>query len=72
MLAVLPQVEVWWVDETLHGAATAALLASGARALSLVDWVSFELMRRLGLSEAFAFDDDFEEQGFALLPARAA
>lgn len=68
---ILPALDVWWVDESLHRAATAALLASGARDVSLVDWASFELMRRLGVREAFAFDDDFQEQGFSLLPAEA-
>jgi uncharacterized protein len=46
-----------------------AMLAAGQRDVSLVDWTSFELMRRLGVNTAFAFDDDFAEQGFDLLPA---
>jgi predicted nucleic acid-binding protein len=54
-------------DEALHAAATAALLAAGLREVSLVDWTSFELMRRLGATQAFAFDD-FARQGFATLP----
>lgn len=66
---VLPALELVFVDEALHTAATAALLASGARDISLVDWTSFELMRRLGLTEAFAFDDDFTRAGFVLVPS---
>lgn len=66
---VLPALELTFVDEALHQAAAAAMLASGARGVSLVDWTSFELMRRLGLADAFAFDDDFPRQGFTLLPA---
>ena len=65
---VLPALELVFVDESLHRAAAAALLASGARDVSLVDWTSFELMRRLGVEEAFAFDDEFARQGFALIP----
>ncbi len=66
---VLPALELSWVDESLHRAGVAAMLASGACEISLVDWTSFELMRRLGVSEAFAFDDDFPRQGFTLVSA---
>lgn len=66
---VLPAFELVFVDEPLHRAAVAGLLAAGARDVSLVDWASFELMRRLGLTEAFAFDEDFGRQGFRVLPA---
>jgi predicted nucleic acid-binding protein len=38
------------------------------RRVSLVDWVSFELMRRLRLEAAFAFDRNFAGQGFATVP----
>lgn len=34
---------------------------------SLVDGVSFEVMRRRGLQQAFAFDSHFEVAGFELL-----
>lgn len=37
-----------------------------------VDLVSFEVMRRLGIDEAFAFDDDFAAAGFRVLPPMAA
>lgn len=66
---VLPALELVFVDESLHRSAVAGLLASGVRDVSLVDWTSFELMRRRGIAEAFAFDDDFARQGFALLPS---
>jgi predicted nucleic acid-binding protein len=66
---VLPALEVTYVEESLHRSAVAALLAAAARDVSLVDWASFELMRRLGVSRAFAFDDDFVRQGFELVPA---
>jgi len=32
-----------------------------------VDAVSFALMRRLGIDEAFALDSDFERAGFRLV-----
>jgi uncharacterized protein len=61
----LPVLHVLWVEMGVHQAAMAALLTSGRRDLSLVDCVSFELMRRHGLSVALAFDRHFAEQGFA-------
>ncbi len=57
-----------WVDENLHAAAMAALFTAERRKLSFVDCTSFELMRRHGLTVAFALDDDFARQGFRLLP----
>lgn len=59
-----PVLGVVWVDSEVHAAATAALLASSRRGVSLVDWVSFEVMRRHQLRYAFAFDCHFGEQGF--------
>ena len=57
--------EVEWVDEPLHRAAVEALHSAPA-GLSLVDQVSFLVMRRRGLDEAFAFDEDFLRAGFSL------
>jgi predicted nucleic acid-binding protein len=65
---VLPAVDVQWVDEELHQAATAALLAAGRRGVSLVDWASFELMRRRGVTRAFTFDTHFAAHGFHPVP----
>lgn len=65
---VLPIVEIKWVDETCHRAAVSALLAAGRRELSLVDCVSFEVIRQLGIDTAFVFDYHFEEQGFNTVP----
>ena len=64
---LIPVLEIVWVEEDLHRAAVEALLAYGSRAISLVDWVSFLLMRRRGIQKAFAFDEDFKQQGFVLL-----
>ena len=66
---LVPMIRPIWVDEELHAAAVAALLAANRRRLSLVDCTSFELMRRHGLTDALALDDDFSHQGFRLLPA---
>jgi predicted nucleic acid-binding protein len=64
---VAGMLQVRWVDEPLHAAGVSALLTAGRRQLSLVDCVSFELMRRLGLTTAFAFDQDFVDQDFTCL-----
>lgn len=65
-LDVFPVVDVTWVGPDLHQRAVAALLA-GSSSVSLVDRVSFELMRERGIERAFAFDDDFERAGFRVL-----
>jgi predicted nucleic acid-binding protein len=62
-----PLLEVVWVDATLHEAGLDRLLKHRRRQLSLVDAVSFEVMTRRGLGEAFAFDPHFEQEGFALV-----
>jgi predicted nucleic acid-binding protein len=62
---LLPVLEVTGVDDDLHRRAVSALLGAGRRDVSLVDWTSFELMRTAGIAVAFAFDDDFADQGFA-------
>ena len=65
---LLPLLRPFWIDEELHAAAVAALFTAGRRGLSLVDCTSFELMRRHGIRDALALDDDFARQGFTLVP----
>ena len=65
---ILPIIRIWWVDEPTHLAAMSALLMAGRRQLSLVDCTSFEIMRRVGVVRAFAFDRHFVEQGFECFP----
>ena len=73
---LLPVAEVVWINEKLHGRATAAMFAAnprgrhgaGRRHVSLVDWLSFEVMRDRRIRYAFTYDGDFEEQGFLPVP----
>lgn len=65
-----PEFEVIWIDEERHSRALAAVLSAGRRQLSLVDCVSFDTMRQLGLTRAFAVDGHFQEAGFIQLPER--
>ena len=66
---LLPVLSVRFVDQNLHMLAATSLLAAGRRKVSFVDWTSFEMMRAENLTEAFAFDNHFAEQGFTLRPA---
>ena len=61
---LLPIMEIVWVDEATHSLAMAALLAAQRRKLSLVDCVSFAVLRGRGLQVAFAFDQHFAEERF--------
>jgi predicted nucleic acid-binding protein len=65
---VVPVIELEWVEPEDHRAAVQVVLAADRRHLSLVDCTSFQLMRRLGVRSAFAFDPHFAEQGFDLRP----
>ncbi len=64
---IAPYPYVVWVENDLHLEGISAVLAANRRSLSLVDCVSFAVMRRYGLTTAFAFDNHFIEQGFTLL-----
>lgn len=65
---LLPVCEVRLVDEALHARAMAAYLAGLSGKVSFVDRTSRELMRIEGISHAFAFDDDFADEGFTTVP----
>lgn len=65
---IVPCLHIEWIDAEHHQIAVNSLLISGRRALSLADCSSFEVMRRLNLFTAFAFDSHFSEQGFHCLP----
>ena len=60
--------EIEWVGMSLHGRAVDALQDAG-RTVSLVDQVSFLVMRAHGIDEAFAFDRHFTSAGFRLYEA---
>ena len=66
--AFLPLLSVDWVDESLHSAGHAAMLTANQRDLSLVDCVSFEVMRRRHIARVLALDADFDRQGFSVVP----
>jgi len=65
---VVQIIQVEFVTQEVHRAGTAAVLSAGRRSLSLVDCVSFEVMRDSGIKIAFTFDSHFKEQGFDVIP----
>ncbi len=61
-------VHLVWINEELFRGAAVRFRASGARGWSFTDCTSFELMHRLGVKDAFAFDKHFMEAGYNRLP----
>jgi predicted nucleic acid-binding protein len=66
---IVPVLRIEWIDNVVHHAAMGTMLAVDRKILSLVDCVSFETMRLLGLTTAFTLDKHFKEQGFICLPS---
>ncbi len=58
-----------WVDDELHASGTRELERCRARRISMVDHISFLVMKRRGVQTAFAFDPDFASAGFRLYEA---
>lgn len=64
---ILGLVDILWVNEPRHNLAFELWLSLGRKKLSLVDCVSFIIMRHYGLENVFGFDRHFNEQGFKAL-----
>jgi predicted nucleic acid-binding protein len=58
--------ELEWVERGTHEEAVRRLKARRRRQVSLVDQVSFLVMRTRGIDTAFAFDRHFEDEGFRI------
>jgi predicted nucleic acid-binding protein len=65
---ITPILTVEWIDESIHREGVLGVLAATKKKLSLVDCISFGVMRRLGIKSVFTFDKHFKEQGFTCLP----
>jgi len=65
---IIPLINIEFVISELHRSGISALLSASRRNLSVVDCVSFEMMRTLGIKTVFTFDPHFKEQGFNTLP----
>jgi uncharacterized protein len=62
---LLPSVRTVWVDAQTHAEALRGLSTAG-RSASLVDQVSFVVMRNLDINVALAFDAAFDREGYGL------
>lgn len=60
--------ELLFVDPDVVRGALDRMARFGDKRLSLTDCASFELMERLGLDSAFAFDTDFRDCGYRMVP----
>ena len=60
--------EIVFVDRALLEAAVGKMEQYEDKALSLPDCTNFALMDHLGLDTAFAFDSDFRDCGYQMLP----
>ncbi|MCX6372920.1 MAG: PIN domain-containing protein [Actinobacteria bacterium] len=61
---MLPMIDTIWVTEADHTTGLSLVLMAARRHLSLVDCVSFTVMRRMGIRKYLGLDPHFEEQGF--------
>jgi len=59
------------VDEKTWQSAWEMFVRYDDKAFSFTDCTSFAIMRQLGLLNAFAFDHNFEQAGFVMLPAES-
>jgi predicted nucleic acid-binding protein len=64
---LVPLCRLAWVSEEMHGRALQRLFRTNRRELSLVDCSSFEIMDADGIRDAFAFDTDFETEGYRVV-----
>ena len=62
-----PDIDTLWVDEGLHRAVMALLLARRDKTYSLCDAVSFVLMRQRQVTETLTTDRHFAQEGFQRL-----
>ena len=60
--------KIHYIDEIIEKESFKIFEKFSDKRLSFTDCTSFALMRRLGLNEAFAFDDDFIAVGFEIVP----
>jgi predicted nucleic acid-binding protein len=60
---LLPALRTVWVDGATHDEAFRAVVGRG-RSISVVDLVSFGVMRRMSVDTALAYDKDFDREGF--------
>lgn len=60
--------EVLFVDATIFESALQLMTRFADQPVSMTDCVSFDVMSRLRLTAAFAFDNDFRDCGYRMVP----
>jgi uncharacterized protein len=65
---IAPALAVVWIDADLHRSGVEATLIAARRNLSVVDCISFRVMRLREIDVAFTLDAHFREQGFTVIP----
>jgi len=61
------EIEIVWIDETLHRQAVELLREREDKTYSLCDAVSFAVMRIRGIAESLTTDKHFRQEGFVRL-----
>jgi len=61
------EIEIIWIDETLHRQAVALMRERTDKNYSLCDAVSFVVMRTRGITESLTTDKHFRQEGFVRL-----
>ena len=56
--------QIHWVTQNEHNDAVQLLERRGRRNLSLVDCMSFVVMKQYGVTTALVYDSDFQAEGF--------
>jgi uncharacterized protein len=64
---ILPMIQIEWIDEKVHMAASGIYFQPFKKSISLVDCSSFVVMRKYGIDTVFAFDIHFKKEGFICL-----
>lgn len=65
--SVEPGVKVYWIDQTIHKEAWENMVARSGAGLSLVDWTTILVARRLG-ARVFTFDRAFAAERVLVIP----
>ena len=60
-------IDVHWIDQSVHEEAWRRMLSRGSREISLVDWSTIVVAQRVGAT-VFAFDSDFSREGVVTVP----
>jgi predicted nucleic acid-binding protein len=67
--AIVPLLNIVWINEEMHKDALEAMLLANQRRLSLVDCSSMMIAKQYNIQSIFAFDRHFTERGFTCLIA---